>query len=93
MPHEPAQSLFPGTPRTVWYRANMANNEQSSRSANENEYLTVEEAAALIRMPISSFRQKVYSGALEAFRPGKRVLVSRSGLNAFMLAHRVGGGR
>jgi excisionase family DNA binding protein len=67
----------------------MSNGEQSAQSQS-SDYLTVEEAAGMIRMPLSSFRQHVYSGEIEAYRPGRRVLVKRASLLAFVERARIG---
>ena len=55
--------------------------------SNANEtYLLVEEVAALTRTPISSVRGWLAAGRLPYARPGRRVLIKRSDLDAFLRA-------
>ena len=49
-----------------------------------DEYLTLDEVADLTRTPQSSVRAWIRRGKLVATRPGKRVLVSRTDLDALL---------
>ena len=52
--------------------------------SDQSPFLTIVEAAALARAPVSSVRGWIYSGRLRASRPGRRVLVRRDRLLAFL---------
>lgn len=56
------------------------------------EFLTLPEAAAIVRAPLASVRYWAASGRLVTFRPGRRVLVGRADLDAFIALSRRGGG-
>jgi len=52
--------------------------------SDQSPFLTILEAAAIARAPVSSVRAWIYSGKLRASRPGRRVLVRRDRLIAFL---------
>jgi excisionase family DNA binding protein len=56
--------------------------------ADDDEYLLVAEVAALCRTPTSSVREWIRTGRLAATRPGRRVLVRRSDVEALLAASR-----
>jgi excisionase family DNA binding protein len=47
-------------------------------------YLTIEEAAELARAPEKTVRWWILQGRLRSFRPGRRVLIRRDDLLAFI---------
>jgi len=53
------------------------------------EFLTLDEVAAITRAPLSSVRGWIRHGRLPATRPGRRVLVKRADLDAFLVASAV----
>jgi excisionase family DNA binding protein len=52
--------------------------------AGPNDNLTIEEVARELRAPLSSVRQWIRTGKLRSFRPGKRRLVRRVDIEAFI---------
>jgi excisionase family DNA binding protein len=52
-----------------------------------SEYLTLREVVELSRMSYTKIRQLVKVGRLRATRPGRRMLVKRADLAAFMEAN------
>jgi excisionase family DNA binding protein len=53
-------------------------------------YLTLAEAAERISTPAESIRYWIHLGKLQAFKPGRQVLVRESDLHAFVEASAVG---
>lgn len=49
-----------------------------------DDYLIIEEAAAMVRMPVKTLRQKVEDGELKAYKPGKRLLFKVQDLHTFI---------
>jgi len=54
-------------------------------------YLTIEEVAQETRSPLSTVRHWIAVGKLKSARPGKRVIVRRDWLDAFLEAATRGG--
>jgi excisionase family DNA binding protein len=50
------------------------------------DFLTLDEIAVITRAPLSSVRGWIRHGRLPATRPGRRVLVRRADLDAFLAA-------
>jgi len=50
------------------------------------DYLTLDEVAVITRAPLSSVRGWIRRGRLAATRPGRRVLIRRADLDAFLAA-------
>jgi excisionase family DNA binding protein len=49
-----------------------------------NEYMLAEEVARELRVPVATLRWWVRTGKLRAIRPGRRLLIRRSDLEAFL---------
>jgi excisionase family DNA binding protein len=69
-------------------------------SGANDEYLVLEEVAAFCRASLSTVRFWIRTGKLRSFRPGRRRLVRRADVVAFVTAagrgpepHRAGGAR
>ncbi len=65
-------------------------NERTPRRVEESPYLTVAESASLARVARSTIRRWIHRGFLPAHRPGKRLLVERTLLTAFIECTRGG---
>lgn len=56
---------------------------------SQKKYLTLEEAAKLVHMPVSSLRRKISDGLLPGYKPGKSVLVEATELDLFIRRNKV----
>lgn len=56
------------------------------------EYLTLAEASVLARTPIPTLRQWVREGRIQAYRPGRKVLVLAASLRSRIEGSRIDGG-
>ena len=53
------------------------------------QFLTLQQAAAHCATPAESIRFWIYVGKLEAYKPGRQVLVRATDLDALIESHRV----
>ena len=49
-----------------------------------DDYLTIEEAAEMIKMPVGTLREKQRQGLVKAYKPGKRLLFKVQDLHLFI---------
>lgn len=52
-------------------------------------YLTIPETAAAMRVSVGTVRHWLFTGRLQGYKPGKRVLVKQADLEALVDAHAV----
>jgi len=56
----------------------------------DNDLLLLPEVASIARVPLGTVRHWTQTGLLPSFRPGRRVLVRRGDLSAFVARSRRG---
>jgi len=78
-------------PQRVSQRARrQRRSQQQAAPIPPSDFLTLEEAEAFSRTPISSLRGWIARSLLPAYKPGRQVLVRRTELEAFIVASRRG---
>jgi excisionase family DNA binding protein len=66
---------------------------ETKRPAESHQYLVLEEVADVCRTSLSTVRFWVRTGRLPSYRPGRRRLVRRDDMTAFIAAGRPNGPR
>ena len=49
-----------------------------------DDYVTIEEASEIVRMPVKTLREKQKQGLVRAYKPGKRLLFKVQDLHLFI---------
>jgi excisionase family DNA binding protein len=61
------------------------------RPAQPDEYLTKREAAAMLKLSPRAFHSRIKSGEIPHVKHGRRVLVTRAGIEKYLKRGQVGG--